>query len=98
MIWMPSPRPPWSEWLMNLTLRDATAFMALLYPFALPLVIASAARQRRGSGPWSSCGMRVSFRINDDPVRFDLEARLHLAYCLRPTLECGGRRLGPATP
>jgi hypothetical protein len=31
---------------MNLTLRDATAFMAHLYPFALPLtlVIASAAR------------------------------------------------------
>src|SRR6267142_6553186 len=30
MIWTPSPRPPWSEWLMNLTLWDATAFMAHL--------------------------------------------------------------------
>ena len=26
------PCPPWSEWLMNSTLRDATAFMAYLSP------------------------------------------------------------------
>src|SRR5438552_18234780 len=29
MTWTPSPRPPWSEWLTNLILRDATAFMSL---------------------------------------------------------------------
>src|SRR3954469_21045257 len=27
MTCTPSPRPPWSQWLMNLMLRDATAFM-----------------------------------------------------------------------
>src|ERR1041384_2984377 len=30
MIWTPSPRPPWSESLMNLTLRDAIAVMPSL--------------------------------------------------------------------
>src|SRR4029077_7598366 len=45
MIWTPSPRPPWSEWLMNLTLRDATAFMAHLSPVAPPLALSS--RRRR---------------------------------------------------
>ena len=39
MNWTPSPRPPWSEWLTNLTLRDATAFMAHLTPVSLPLAI-----------------------------------------------------------
>src|SRR4029077_7427282 len=39
MIWTPSPRPPWSEWLMNLTLRGAIAFMAHLSPIAPPLVL-----------------------------------------------------------
>src|SRR5712672_4337513 len=45
MIWTPSPRPPWSEWLMNLTLREATAFMAHLSPVAPPLALSS--RRRR---------------------------------------------------
>src|SRR5712671_69959 len=45
MIWTPSPRPPWSEWLMNLTLREATAFMAHLSPIAPPL--APSSRRRR---------------------------------------------------
>src|SRR5260221_12646652 len=27
MTWTPSPRPPWSEWLMNLILREATPVM-----------------------------------------------------------------------
>src|SRR6266851_244732 len=43
MIWTPSPRPPWSEWLMNLTLRDATAFMAHLSPIAPPRPLTAAA-------------------------------------------------------
>src|SRR3984893_447005 len=45
MIWTPSPRPPWSEWLMNLTLREATAFMAHFSPVAPPLALSS--RRRR---------------------------------------------------
>src|SRR4029450_6647163 len=28
MTWTPSLRPPWSEWLTNLMLRDATAVLA----------------------------------------------------------------------
>src|SRR5947208_16586418 len=28
MIWTPSPRPPRSQWLTNLMLRDATGFMS----------------------------------------------------------------------
>src|SRR5580704_2523499 len=55
MIWTPSPRPPWSEWLTNLTLRDATAFMAHLSPVAPPLALSP--RRRRddveGKAPWS---------------------------------------------
>src|SRR6516225_1544813 len=54
MIWTPSPRPPWSERLMNSTLRDATAFMAYLSPIQ-PL---SPAHRVGGAmtsklGPWS---------------------------------------------
>src|SRR6478736_549459 len=30
MTCTPSPRPPWSQWLMNLILREATAFMGKL--------------------------------------------------------------------
>jgi aerobic-type carbon monoxide dehydrogenase small subunit (CoxS/CutS family) len=30
--------------------------------------------------------MRVSFRINGDPVMVDVEPRLHLADCLRDVL------------
>src|SRR5438105_4459698 len=29
MIWTPSPRPPRSQWLTNLILRDAIAFISL---------------------------------------------------------------------
>jgi hypothetical protein len=31
--------------------------------------------------------MRVSFRINGDPVAVDVEPRLHLADCLRDTMK-----------
>src|SRR5713226_5534117 len=45
MIWTPSPRPPWSERLMSLTLRDAAAVMARLYP-VLPVLALSPRRRR----------------------------------------------------
>jgi aerobic-type carbon monoxide dehydrogenase small subunit (CoxS/CutS family) len=34
--------------------------------------------------------MRVSFRINGDPVAVDVEPRLHLADCLREVLSLTG--------
>jgi aerobic-type carbon monoxide dehydrogenase small subunit (CoxS/CutS family) len=38
--------------------------------------------------------MRVSFRINGDPVAVDVEPRLHLADCLREVLSLTGTHLG----
>jgi len=38
--------------------------------------------------------MRVSFRINGDPVMVDVEPRLHLADCLRDVLGLTGTHLG----
>ncbi len=38
--------------------------------------------------------MRVSFRINGDPVAVDVEPRLHLADCLRDVLSLTGTHLG----
>jgi 2Fe-2S iron-sulfur cluster binding domain len=38
--------------------------------------------------------MRVSFRINRDPVAVDVEPRLHLADCLREVLSLTGTHLG----
>jgi hypothetical protein len=38
--------------------------------------------------------MRVSFRINGDPVAVDVEPRLHLADCLRDVLRLTGTHLG----
>src|SRR5258707_15745349 len=38
--------------------------------------------------------MRVSFRINGDPVAVDVEPRLHLADCLRDMLSLTGTHLG----
>src|SRR5215475_536671 len=52
MIWTPSPRPPWSEWLMNSTLRDATACMAYLSAFeslSPPTALEGQLGRRRGS-------------------------------------------------
>src|SRR6516162_6887593 len=71
MIWTPSPRPPWSEWLMNLTLRDATAFMAHLYPIALPLalVIASAAMTGRARPLVSDASEFTRLRVGSPPER-----------------------------
>jgi hypothetical protein len=45
MIWTPSPRPPWSERLMNSTLRDATAFMVHLSPVEPPSPLTASAAQ-----------------------------------------------------
>src|SRR6476660_4270990 len=38
--------------------------------------------------------MRVSFRVNGDPVAVDVEPRLHLADCLREVLGLTGTHLG----
>ena len=38
--------------------------------------------------------MRVSFRVNGDPVTVDVEPRLHLADCLREVLGLTGTHLG----
>ena len=38
--------------------------------------------------------MRVSFRVNGEPVTVDVEPRLHLADCLREVLELTGTHLG----
>jgi hypothetical protein len=38
--------------------------------------------------------MRVSFRINGDPVAVEVEPRLHLADCLRDVLSLTGTHLG----
>src|SRR5206468_3918883 len=38
--------------------------------------------------------MRVSFRVNGDPVAVDVEPRLHLADCLRDVLSLTGTHLG----
>ena len=38
--------------------------------------------------------MRVSFRVNGDPVVVDVEPRLHLADCLRDVLGLTGTHLG----
>jgi aerobic-type carbon monoxide dehydrogenase small subunit (CoxS/CutS family) len=38
--------------------------------------------------------MRVSFRINGDPVAVEVEPRLHLANCLRELLGLTGTHLG----
>ena len=38
--------------------------------------------------------MRVSFRVNDNPVAVDVEPRLHLADCLREVLGLTGTHLG----
>ena len=38
--------------------------------------------------------MRVSFRVNGDPVAVDVEPRLHLADCLRDVLGLTGTHLG----
>jgi len=44
--------------------------------------------------PASERVMRVSFRINGDPVAVDVEPRLHLADCLREVLSLTGTHLG----
>jgi aerobic-type carbon monoxide dehydrogenase small subunit (CoxS/CutS family) len=38
--------------------------------------------------------MRVSFRVNGDPVVVDVEPRLHLADCVRDVLGLTGTHLG----
>ena len=38
--------------------------------------------------------MRVSFRVNGDPVAVEVEPRLHLADCLRDVLSLTGTHLG----
>ena len=47
-----------------------------------------------GCGPARERLMRVSFRINGDPVTVDVEPRLHLADCLRDVLGLTGTHLG----
>ena len=42
--------------------------------------------------------MRVSFRINGDPVAVDVEPRLHLADCLREVLSLGVDRARLVVP
>ena len=38
--------------------------------------------------------MRVSFRVNGEPVDVDVEPRLHLVDCLREVLRLTGTHLG----
>ena len=38
--------------------------------------------------------MRVNFRLNGEPVEVDVEARMHLADCLRDSLRLTGTHLG----
>ena len=38
--------------------------------------------------------MRVSFRLNGEPVAVDVEPRMHLADCLREVLQLTGTHLG----
>ena len=40
--------------------------------------------------------MRVSFRVNGDPVAVDVEPRLHLADCLRDVLSLTGTHMWTA--
>src|SRR6478736_2205555 len=60
MTCTPSPRPPWSQWLMNLMLREATAFMGNLLEGSRAAYTAATRRavkmlpagSLRPAGPW----------------------------------------------